>query len=95
MCNDLIYPDYIIYGAIYSPLNDTVCIQLITVIEISPLTRTIRNFRQGRSPCPSVSKLLMIMKESQRLRFVRRSGSIACWFPRSSCLQTVMEALVT
>ena len=35
MCNDLIYPEYIIYGTIYGPLNETVFIQLITVIEKS------------------------------------------------------------
>ena len=35
MCNDLIYPEYIIYGTIYGPLNDTAFIQLITVIEKS------------------------------------------------------------
>ena len=33
MCNELIYPEYIIYGVIYGPLAGTAFNQLITVIE--------------------------------------------------------------
>lgn len=33
MCNELIYPEFVIYGTIYGLFNETLFIELITVIE--------------------------------------------------------------
>ena len=46
MCNELIYPEYIIYGAIYGPLRDSVLIQLLRVLKWhDQYTWTVRRAR--------------------------------------------------
>ena len=46
MCNELIYPEYIIYGAIYGALRDSVLIQLLRALKWhDQYTWTVRRAR--------------------------------------------------